>query len=316
MNMMNNQMNQMNMSMNNMNNNNQFLNMNQNQGMNNNSNSNFMNMQMVNNKYLNFSQNLLNENKDITNKDIANIQEANIIIKELRKENRNLKDRLDRLEEEFKQYKKEMKLSCCYNMFDVNAYKLDNIYNLFSKNNIIQKKEEFALINKAISHLFNKSMRSFDCVYKCKGNEFEPLDFKQIFDCITYSVIIISTTNRDNNRRFGLFRNKNFELNNLNNINNNQAMMYRMSLMLNNKEEEIKIFDSDSCSYNSFVFSLDDLYIYYNVDINKLHSFSILYNKKFEILYGKEKSVSPMFYKLSGKNEFNIECLELYEVKI
>ena len=238
-------------------------------------------------------------------------------IKDLLKENKDLKDRLNKLEAKFEQYKKEMDSNCYYNQFDVNAYILDDVYNLLTSRNIIQNKAEFGLINKGIRHLFNKNMTRFECIYSCKGDEFDPSGFKQMFNNLTYSVLIISTKDRDNNKRFGSFFHNNSGLNN-NNNNMNQNINY------NNQTDIENIFNSNSVSNNSFVFTFDDLNIYYNEDISKFPSFSIIYNKKYQSLLGIEKAInnnnnmagSSVVYKLSGKNEFSIKYLELYEINI
>ena len=100
-------------------------------------------------------------------------------------------------------------------------------------------------------------------------------------------------------------------------------------------DENVNIYNSFN-SNNYFVFSLDILKMYYKEDNrNDIPNFSIVYNKKYQSLLGTELSnnnfgsnniVSNNFgsnylnninnYKLSGKQEFNIKNLELYEIKI
>jgi len=66
--------------------------------------------------------------------------------------------------------------------------------------------------------------------------------------------------------------------------------------------------------------------MYYKEDNrNDIPNFSIVYNKKYQSLLGTELSINNFGsnylnninnYKLSGKQEFNIKNLELYEIKI
>ena len=124
-----------------------------------------------------------------------------------------------------------MERNCFYNSFDIESYKLDEIFNLLSKNSdIITKKEELGLINKGIQKLFNKNIIYFECKYKSKKDildeENPSNNFTQIYDQLMYSVLIVLTKD---NRKFGAFINKNNAIinynmnNNMNdNINNNK----------------------------------------------------------------------------------------------
>ena len=238
---------------------NNFNNMNQIQGMNNN--QNLMNMPMMNDMQ----------------KDITNIQEANIIIKQLIRQNiyfinQNiyLNNKINELEtkmKNFEQYKNKMDLNCYYNQFDVKAYKLNDIFcKLESKENI-KKEDEFGLINKAIRHLFNKNINNFIFVYKFKEDEFEPVVFKQLFNDLTYSVLIISIQEQNNKRRFGAFIHKNMNnikgntnTNNMNNMNmnmmnlnplpNNNNMMNLNPLSNNNNMMNVNLLPSNNNMMN------------------------------------------------------------------
>ena len=134
--------------------------------------------QSQNNNQNNFKQNN-NEKSSAETKDITNLQDAIKVIKILIKENTNLKNKLSTLEKKFEEYKYKMDLNCYYNQFDVRAYKLENIYYYLSSKDIIKSKEEFGLINKGVRHLFNKNIRSFECKYKYKDDEFDPYEFKK-----------------------------------------------------------------------------------------------------------------------------------------
>ena len=332
-------------------------------------NNNMMNLNnMGMNNFQWFPNNINNMNEiqgmpmmNIMQKDITNIQEANIIIKQLINYIMYLQNKMNKFEEKmkkFEQYKNRMDLNCYYNQFDVKAYKLNDIYCKLESKKIIKKQDEFGLINKAIRHLFNKNIKDFIFVYEFKEDAFEPVVFKHLFNGLTYSVLIISIQEQNNNRRFGAFINKNMNnimgnmnMNNMNvnmmnqNMEHNNPMMGEIMMnhlnnfanpmnpmgmqgnfanqttdQNNNNNLEIEnIFNSYSNPSNSFIFSLDSLNIYYKEDINKYYpGFSITYNTKFKRLLGEEIAnmgeIEP--YKLSGKKEFIIESLELYEIKI
>ena len=130
-----------------------------------------------------------------------------------------------------------MDLNCYYNQFDVRAYKLENIYYYLSSKDIIKSKEEFGLINKGVRHLFNKNIRSFECKYKYKDDEFDPYEFKKIFDKIVYSVLIVLTKDRNNNKRFGSFFHKIVDNNSMEApapINNMMNINHMMNINQNN----------------------------------------------------------------------------------
>ena len=348
--------------MNNMNN----MNIINNMGMNNNqlfqNNLNFMN-QMNNNENL-MNMQMMNMNLNKT-EDITNIQEANKAIKELKKENQFLKDKLNDIEEKLKyldylkEYKKKMDLNYCYNQFDINAYKLDDIFNSLDSD-IIKEKKDFGLINKGIRKLFNKNIKYFELLFKKVDEEFFDFStFREILDNLDYFVIIVSTTVRNEKRKFGVFINNNLDNNNqtinqnnqminqnryLFNLNRNIPMPNRNNYMIirnnsgfpgnprtfnqnpnnqmiNNYDEKT-IFDSNSSSNKFFVFTFNRSEIYFKKRPNKLvPSFSIIYNKRYNRFLGKEFPIKDYpninsINALSGENEFIIDCLELYEVKI
>ena len=170
----------------------------------------------------------------------------------------------------------------------------------------------------------NKSIGEFNCKFTFKNDVFNSLEFKNIFSKLIYSVIVVVTKD---NKRFGTFINKTGSLLNYNfNINerNNLLLNFNNNYNLGNKKQinlkdnnSINIFNSNS-SYNEyFVFSLDSLKIDYSSK-NKLSNFSIIYDKNRQCLYGNEitKESNLYFYQLSGKQEFNIQSFELYEIKL
>lgn len=262
--------------------------------------------------------------------DFEKLKESSKKNQSIKEENTNLKKKLDLMEKklnelnnQFEQYKTMMYLNYLYNSIDLNAYKLENIFNSL-KSNIILKREEFILINKGIKKLLNKSIGEFNYKFTFKNDVFNSLEFKNIFSKLIYSVIVVVTKD---NKRFGTFINKTGSLLNYNfNINerNNLLLNFNNNYNLGNKKQinlkdnnSINIFNSNS-SYNEyFVFSLDSLKIDYSSK-NKLSNFSIIYDKNRQCLYGNEitKESNLYFYQLSGKQEFNIQSFELYEIKL
>ena len=238
----------------------------------------------------------------------------------IKEENTNLKKRLDLMEKklnelnnQFEQYKTIMNWNYFYNSIDLNAYKLENIFNSL-KSDIILRREEFILINKGIKKLLNKSIGKFNCKFTFKNDVFDSFVFNGVFRNLNYSVIVVATKD---NKRFGSFING---INRFLNFNNNYNLgnRNRIKNIINQKNNNaINIFNSNS-SYNEyFVFSLDTLKIDYSSK-NKLSNFSIIYDKNRQCLYGNEitNESNLYFYKLSGKQEFNIQSFELYEIEI
>jgi len=133
-----------------------------------------------------------------------------------------------------------------------------------------------------------------------------------------------------------LMNNKYMNMNNMNmnNMNNNNMNnnMNNMNNNMNNMKDDISmnsinIFNSNISSSNYFVFSLDNLKIYYSNEQyeqnNNIPTFDINYDTKRQILYGTEvqsnienDSSKSSLYLLSGKNEFNIKYCELFEIQI
>lgn len=309
--------------------------------------------------------------------DINNLEDAIKVIKILVKENKKLKNKLNCIENEFMNYKNEMKLNFTYNSLDINSYKLDNIFKTLSCRDIIQNRDEFGLINSGFQQLFKKNIVVFEGIFKSKNNESNYQEISSLFNNYNYLVIVILTKD---NKRFGAFYEKNnnnynqmnvinnnypvanqnnnnmvrnikppvfnggnlgygLKLNNLNplqrnnllfkqnNLNNLEANNIRLNqnnniLMNQNINNTINIpnkniFNSSSPFNDYFVFSLDELKIFYCNNQEKANNpqFSIFYDANRQTLYGQEVSRNNQF-KLSGKKEFNIKDFELYNVEI
>ena len=149
----------------------------------------------------------------------------NLIVK-LKKENEQLKTKLILLEERIT----KMDLNCEYNLFNVEAYNLENIFIPLTENKekiLISKRAELGLINKGIFHLFNSNIIIFNLIYDSKKDGEEPENFKKKFEGLIY-LIIIKTKDK---KRFGFFCNNSQK----NNMQNNNNMNMQMNNIQNNQ---------------------------------------------------------------------------------
>ena len=272
----------------------------------------------------------------------------NLIVK-LKKENEQLKTKLILLEERIT----KMDLNCEYNLFNVEAYNLENIFIPLMENKekiLISKRAELGLINKGIFHLFNSNIIIFNLIYDSKKDGEEPENFKKKFEGLIYSIIIIKTKDK---KRFGFFCNNsqknNMQNNNnmnmqMNNIQNNQNNIFGNRLnnnmlnnnignnmrnnyaLLNNQNNNniLNIFSTTSILNDCFAFSFDDLKIYYSSEQKNIFpSIDIKYDNSRQYLFGNEYignarnqiNMNNQIYKLSGKSNFNIKKYELFEIQ-
>ena len=264
------------------------------------------------------------------------INECLTLINQLREENNNLKNELN-------EFKNNFKIICQYNLLDINSpFKLKYIFEQIKsahKTRLINKEEELVIINKGIKHLLNKSICSMKILYCSETNGEDPDIFNEIYDKILdYAIIIIKTKDE---KKFGIFCNKkndafnNQNLNLIINLNNQNRIMpnnypnklmgiqnYNMNNMsLNNYY--IDIFNSNSISNKHFVFSLDDLSVYYSNESTSFPNISIKLSKQFQTLCGNEnynmnipQNINTSNFKLSGGNQFNIRKYELYSIDL
>ena len=275
--------------------------------------------------------------------------DINDTLKKLKSENKFLKNKINELKEKIE----IMNLNCEYNLFNVESYKLENIFKKLvndKKNSLITQRAELGLINQGIKHLLNKNIVYMDIIYSSDINGEKPELFKENYnnENLIYSIIIIKT--KDDNR-FGIFCNRekilNQNLNNIidnipmipiiqNNMNNRNQNNFNMgnqnngkmnfymqqnnnNMINNNMNQNIDIFSSNSISNKFFIFSLDDLSIYYSNDenTNNFPKFEIKYDNNRQCLFGIESYPNlNTSYKLSGKNNFNISKYELYEIEL
>lgn len=262
--------------------------------------------------------------------EIKNLDDAIKVIKILVKENKTLKNRLSKIENEFKKYKNKMELNFTYNSLDINSYKLDGIFKNLSCKDIIQNRDEFGLINTGFQHIYKSNIISFECIFKSINNEGNYQEFYNIYKGYKYLIIVIITKDK---KRFGAFF-KNYDNNNIFNndefdqINYKQFNNKKRGILNYNRFEErrldkkkifsnVTIFNSSSLMDDYFIFSLDELSIFYCNNREKRNNpqFSIFYDKNRQCLFGEEISNTYQF-QLSGKKEFNIKDFELYNAKI
>ena len=259
----------------------------------------------------------LSEEKELE-EDIDNLDDAIRAIKLLIKENKDVKKKINSIENNFKDYENKMDLNLAYNFIDKNSYKLDNIYKTLHSKDIIQSKDEFGLINMGFQHIFKKNIILMKCLYKLENNDYDFKEFNEILSKNEFLIIIIFTKDK---KRFGALYNNNIinnnNMNNLNignNINNNNNIINANLINQNGI-----IFNSASCLNDYFVFSLDTMKIFYSCsqETNNIPYFSLLYDTNRQSLYGRENSfqINNQFI-LSGRQEFNIKDFELYEINI
>ena len=255
--------------------------------------------------------------------------------------NKSLENKLQDLEKKFEDYQKKMESILFYNEIDPNSYTLDSVFDNLPSNRIIKNKEEIRLINKGIKNLFNKNIICFECKYQTKAENFNLSHFKQIFNNINYALIAIAT--KHGGQRFGAFRIYNdpngINPMNIMGMNNNQMMgdnqiNDNIDLMMNNmnimNQEVNIIFDSKSSLNNSFIFSLDNMNIFYKMNytpIDSIPNFNLIYNEKHESLFVNFFPINSSPFNqfddteqnninLPGSQELKVKYLELYEILI
>ena len=251
--------------------------------------------------------------------DIDNLEDAIKVIKLLIKENKNLKSKLNSLENNFIDHKRNMELNLAFNFIDINSYKLDNIFKSLCSKDIIQNRIEFGLINIGLQHILKKNIVLIKCVYKLENNEYDFKILNEIYSKNEYLIIVVFTKDR-----FGAFYNNNNNYNiNMNNPNNGNNMNHsnnNININANLINQNGIIFNSSSCSNNYFVFSFDTMNIFYSCfqETNNIPNFAILYDINRQSLYGRESSfpLNLNQFVLSGKQEFNVKDFELYTINI
>ena len=231
-----------------------------------------------------------------------------------------------------------IQLNFLYNSLDDQLYKLEDSFKSLN-HEIIKNRAEFGLINSGIKHQLKTNLNKCILKYKSSVDGKNPNIFHLKCDDIFYQLLIIKTTNE---RRFGVFfcNNKNNLINNdlynsynsFNNYIDNNYLSYEnvqkiqnnmsMDFMDLNNDKKNEIFNCKSRPDKFFAFSLNNYKLYLQNFRNMANTpcFSINFDSNRESYYGKEKKVSlnsqTKDYILSGKNEFNILELEVYEIEI
>ena len=114
---------------------------------------------------------ILEQNEIIINNEIKDLKNRVNLMKELIKENKSLKSelnetkvRLDILSNAFYDYINKNDLNCIYNLFDVNLYKLEDLYNTID-HDIIKYKEDLGFINYGLKDI-RKNINKMRLKYK------------------------------------------------------------------------------------------------------------------------------------------------------
>ena len=220
-------------------------------------------------------------------------------MKNLIKENENLKSRVSKLEEE----NEKMKLNYFYNSFDTQAYKLENLFENLKLNkdsNIINNKYDLRLINQGIKFLFNKTITNLKIFYQYK-DDFDPQFYADISSQLNFYIIIILTKD---NRKFGGLFNKSLNKNNqiINDQLQNNDIYEFNQINFNNhiQQQQINnynsnnniIFNSSSNLNEYFVFSLDYYKLYYcdktNTNVQNVPNFIVIFDQNRQCIYGRE----------------------------
>ena len=228
----------------------------------------------------------------------------------------------------------EIDLNFPYNKLDNKLYQLEDSYKSLN-HEIIKTRSEYTLINSGIKHILNSNISKCKLKYKSSVDGENPNNFYTKYNNIFYKLLIIKTFNE---RRFGVFffgkerKNKDENYNNYgsNDFNENNFFSSINSFenfindtltleFLNNNKNQIF-----SCNNfeKYFIFSLNKGKIYYSRKNNSsnIPCFSINYDSNKEKFYGKEVKLNNNSqineYILSGKEEFNILEIELYEIEI
>jgi len=193
-----------------------------------------------------------------------------------------------------------------------------NNNNMNNMNNMINK----IMINKIMNNMNNNNMSKSNINNNImNNNNMNNNNMNMIKNIMSNNNM--SNNNMNNNNMNNNIGNVNFGapkpmINNNNNMNN--------TIFGNTPEETI--FNSTSCSKDYFVFSLDNMQIFYsnNQENKEIPKFYILYDTNRQSLYGKEvqnnqnmQTNSMSFqnqYKLSDQQEFNVKDFELYNVEV
>ena len=110
-----------------------------------------------------FSINSTSIKKNFKLYETLDINDALILIKELKNENNKLKNRLDEMEKKIE----NMNLNCEYNLFDVESYKLENIFKELTKDGNTKFNLHTSLINNRAELGLINTIKLFTISYIC-----------------------------------------------------------------------------------------------------------------------------------------------------
>ena len=168
-----------------------------------------------------------------------------IINENIKTENNNLEERIEKLEYLYKNIYEKIIKSLPYNSFDDSLYELDRVYHKLPKNCLIKNKKYLGLINNELKKIYKKNIFECELNFQLSHKINNPdKDFQEIIKSLKNILIIIKTLNGN---IFGFFysnspnQNKNIQNNNpnqngsyINNPMNNQLYNPMNALIKNN----------------------------------------------------------------------------------
>ena len=265
-----------------------------------------------------------------------------IINENIKTENNNLEERIEKLEYLYKNIYEKIIKSLPYNSFDDSLYELDRVYHKLPKNCLIKNKKYLGLINNELKKIYKKNIFECELNFQLSHKINNPdKDFQEIIKSLKNILIIIKTLNGN---IFGFFysnspnQNKNIQNNNQNqNIQNKMSTpMYEQKLkfqiynqqminpqynfvqaqsvpnynQINNQTREI--FNTNLYTDNNIIFSYTNNKTFIKEDCI-YPNFSIHYDINKKCFQGNDNSINGK-YLLNGTQTFIISAIEVYEI--
>ena len=167
-----------------------------------------------------------------------------IINENIKTENNNLEERIEKLEYLYKNIYEKIIKSLPYNSFDDSLYELDRVYHKLPKNCLIKNKKYLGLINNELKKIYKKNIFECELNFQLSHKINNPdKDFQEIIKSLKNILIIIKTLNGN---IFGFFysnspnQNKNIQNNNpYENIQNNNPYQNMQNNRINPSDNQM-----------------------------------------------------------------------------